>query len=282
LSRDDISHENLRMNFLGKLIGLMIGIGYFHHPLAIAICVALGHIWDRSVGSMHTPADSAPLSFIEPLFGLSGAIAKSDGRVSEQEIAATEQLMARMRLSADQRAAAIAQFNAGKLSDYSTSNAIVQLKLWCAGRRDRAFLLVDLLLDIVCAEGPLAPAKLVLVRKLCWSLGMDERQLVALAAMKGYTYVAPENWQEYTNAQGGERARQAPRSASTGKDPYAVLGIDRSVGASEVKRAYRKLISQHHPDKLGNVPDELKRRAEERARDINAAYEKIQAERGFK
>ena len=45
---------------------------------------------------------------------------------------------------------------------------------------------------------------------------------------------------------------------------------------TEIKRAYRKLISQHHPDKLGNVPDELKRRAEERAREINAAYEKIQ------
>jgi DnaJ like chaperone protein len=50
----------------------------------------------------------------------------------------------------------------------------------------------------------------------------------------------------------------------------------------EVKRAYRKLISQHHPDKLGDVPEELKRRAEERAREINTAYEKIQALRGFK
>ena len=40
-------------------------------------------------------------------------------------------------------------------------------------------------------------------------------------------------------------------------------------------------MSQHHPDKLGNVPDELKRRAEVRARDINAAYERIKTERGL-
>jgi len=79
----------------------------------------------------------------------------------------------------------------------------VQLKQWCGGRRDRAFLLADLLLDIVCAEGPLAPAKLILVRKLCWSLGMDELQLAALAAMKGYSYVAPEDWSAYQRAQGG-------------------------------------------------------------------------------
>ena len=65
-------------------------------------------------------------------------------------------------------------------------------------------------------------------------------------------------------------------------DPYAVLAIDRTANEQEIKRAYRKLMSQHHPDKLGDVPDELKRRAEERAREINAAYERIKGERGFK
>ena len=271
------------MNFLGKLIGAMIGFALFRgNPLGMAICIALGHLWDRASVQTHDAGQAAPLSFIAPLFGLAGAIAKSDGRVSEQEIAATEQLMARMQLSSELRAAAVAQFNAGKQPEYSSADAIMQLKIWCSGRRERAFLLVDLLLDIVCAEGPLAPPKLALVRKLCWSLGMDERQLAAVAAMRGYAYVAPENWDEYTRAQNRDRARDAPRPTAAGKDPYAVLGIERSVGPTEIKRAYRKLISQHHPDKLGNVPDELKRRAEERAREINAAYEKIQDERGFK
>jgi DnaJ like chaperone protein len=271
------------MSVWGKLAGLVIGIAYFHNPLAVAVCVVLGHIWDRSVGAMRlSGVDAAPLSFIAPLFGLAGAIAKSDGRVSEAEIAATEQLMARMQLSPELRHAAIAQFNAGKQAGFATTAAIVQLKAWCAGRRDRAFLLVDLLLDIVCAEGPLAPGKLAIVRKLTGALGMDERQLAAVAAMKGYAYVAPDNWETYGDARARDRARAAPRAAATGKDPYAVLGVDRSASAGEIKRAYRKLISQHHPDKLGSVPDELKRRAEERAREINAAYEKIQSERGFK
>ena len=132
---------------------------------------------------------------------------------------------------------------------------------------------LDMLLDVVYAEGPLVPGKFAIVRQLCWSLGMHERELAALAAMKGYAYATAGN---------GERSRQAPRDAASGKDPYAILGIERSAAESQIKRAYRKLMSQHHPDKLGNVPEELKRRAEERAREINAAYERIRSERGIK
>jgi len=61
-----------------------------------------------------------------------------------------------------------------------------------------------------------------------------------------------------------------------------VLGLTQKASEREIKNAYRRLISQHHPDKLGDVPEELKRRAEERAREINAAYERIRAERGIK
>ena len=273
----------MRVNVIGKLLGLVIGFAFFHHPLAILICVGLGHLWDRSAQAMRGFGDIGPLSFVEPLFGLAGAIAKSDGRVSEEEIAAAERLMYRLQLGNEQRSAAIERFNAGKQSDFATTGAIVQLKQWCGGRRDRAFLLADLLLDIVCAEGPLAPAKLTLVHKLCWSLGMDELQLAALAAMKGYSYVAPEDWTAYQRAQGGRQpGAGARRTAAEGKDAYAVLGITRSASDAEVKRAYRRLMSQHHPDKLGDVPEELKRRAEARAREINAAYEIVHAERGFK
>ncbi len=269
------------MNILGKVVGLLIGLAWFHHPLAILVCLGLGHIWDRSMASMSSPVGIAPLSFIAPLFGFAGAIAKSDGRVSQEEIVAAERLMERLQLDASQRAAAVAQFNAGKQPDYANAAAIAQLRAWCGRHRDRALILIDLLLDIVCAEGPLVPAKAQLVRKLCFSLGLDERQLAALAAMKGYAYVAPEDWEAWSRAQRGERAHGPTRAEPGGKDPYAILGVTRGASAGEIKRAYRKLISQHHPDKLGDVPAELKRRAEERAREINAAYEKIQHERQF-
>jgi DnaJ like chaperone protein len=276
------------MSVLGKLVGALIGLLLFRHPFGIVLGGFFGHLWD--IGALRPqPARGASNSFIQPLFALAGAIAKSDGRVSEQEIAATENLMARMQLSPDQRASAIERFDAGKQPGFAVQLSIADLKSWAGGRRDLAFLLLDLLLDIVYAEGPLAPNKFVLVRKLCWSLGVHERELAALAAMRGHAYAAPAAGPDADTSAGSrygssryeQASRDAPRRAA-GKDPYAVLGIAPEANEREIKRAYRKLISQHHPDKLGDVPEELKRRAEERAREINAAYERIRDERGIK
>ena len=267
------------MNIVGKIIGALIGLWLFRHPFGIVLGGLVGHLWDIGVlrphGLSHTRGE-----FIGPLFALAGAIAKSDGRVSEQEIAATENLMARMQLSTDQRASAIERFNAGKQAEFDVHQSIAELRAWAGGRRDLAFLLLDMLLDVVYAEGPLSPNKFMLVRKLCASLGVHERELAALAAMRGYAYAA---YGPGAGAQGSYRqgSHDAPRQP-VGKDPYAVLGVTRDAHEREIKRAYRKLISQHHPDKLGDVPEELKRRAEERAREINAAYERIREERGIK
>jgi DnaJ like chaperone protein len=274
------------MNFTGKLIGALIGLFIFHSPWGAIIGMGIGHLWDS--GMMRAPhlTPGAPSSFIAPLFGLAGAIAKSDGRVSEPEIAATENLMDRMQLSQQQRADAISNFNAGKQPDFRTTAVIADLKAWAGGRRDLAYLLLDMLLDIVYAEGPLVAEKLGIVRKLCWSLGVDDRELSALAAMKGYSYASQQGprsygWNRY-GSQGRSRYEAPADNAPIGQDPYAILGLKPDANEREIKRAYRKLISQHHPDKLGDVPEELKRRAEERAREINTAYEKIQAQRGFK
>ena len=65
---------------------------------------------------------------------------------------------------------------------------------------------------------------------------------------------------------------------------YTALGLKADATDAEVKRRYRKLMSENHPDKLiaEGVPDELLRVATERAQEITAAYEVIQQSRGSK
>lgn len=260
---------------IGKVVGALLGFVLYKSWLGALIGAVVGHFYDRAVSGLRRPAVGR--DFIGPLFAFAGALSKSDGRVSESEIAATEALMARLRLDDDHRRAAIERFTAGKQPGFDAGGAIAELRAWCNGRRDLAFTVLDLLLDLVHAEGPLADAKLGLVRRLCEALGVSEHELAALSAMKGYAFggAGPRG------PGAGAGSRSAPRRPSE-VDPYAVLGIARGANEREIKHAYRRLMSQHHPDKLGDVPDELKRRAEERAREINAAYESIKGERGIR
>lgn len=261
------------MSIVGKLVGAIVGLFLFHNPIGLLIGAMFGHMYDNAVSRRKSP--SMGQGFIEPLFAFAGALAKSDGRVSQPEIAAAEALMSRLRLDTEQRRVAITRFTVGKQDNFEADSAIVGLRAWCSGRRDLAFIVLDLLLDLVYAEGALAQAKLTLVRRLCASLGVGEHELAALSAMKGYASAA--------SGSRGYGQRPPPSARPSDVDPYAVLGIERGANDSDVKRAYRKLMSQHHPDKLGSdVPDELKRRAESRAREINAAYEHIKSERGQK
>lgn len=268
--RSDGAHP--LVSIFGKIVGAILGLIIFRNFAGVLIGAFAGHLFDVSVMQARAPARAS--SFIEPLFAFAGALAKSDGRVSELEIKAAEALMDRLRLDSDMRRMAIEQFNRGKAPDFDVHITVAELKAWTRGRRDLAFLLLDMLLDLVYAEGTLAANKLGMVLKLCWALGVSDMELGAIAAMKGY---GPR----YQGPQGGPSGHRTSRNSVPAADPYVVLGITQSAEPRDIKRAYRKLMSQHHPDKLGNVPDELKHRAEARAREINTAYERIKSERGF-
>ena len=65
------------------------------------------------------------------------------------------------------------------------------------------------------------------------------------------------------------------------KDYYTLLKIEPNADLATIKKAYRKLMSQHHPDKLmaQGVPAEMLELAKRRTQDIQAAYELIKQRR---
>jgi DnaJ-domain-containing protein 1 len=71
----------------------------------------------------------------------------------------------------------------------------------------------------------------------------------------------------------------APREGSPAQDHYAVLGLSPDASDSEVEQAYRRLMSQYHPDKVSGAAEEIRSLAETRAQAINTAYESIQRKR---
>lgn len=271
------------MNFTGTFIGIVAGIWLTHNLLGALIGGALGFMFDASRQQSQRRRAPAQGGYISPLFALIGAVAKADGRISEAEIAIAERLMARMGLDQTQRTIAVEAFNEGKQPEFNAAEVIDELRQWVGHRRDHAFPVIDVVIETVLAEGNPSPEKMAILRQLAFALRVSDMELMALMAMKGYAWNANAGGRSYGGSQGRTGGGYVPPQRSAqGPDPYAVLGIQRDTDDRGIKRAYRKLISEHHPDRLGDLPEDMRRRAESRASEINAAYERIKAERGFK
>nr|MBA2815786.1 DnaJ-like protein DjlA [Candidatus Pantoea persica] len=91
-----------------------------------------------------------------------------------------------------------------------------------------------------------------------------------------------ESGQQFGGGQGGgyQQAQRGP----TLEDACSVLGVKSSDDATNIKRAYHKLMSEHHPDKLvaKGLPPEMMEMAKQKAQEIQAAYDLIRREKGFK
>lgn len=253
------------MRLVGKLVGGVLGFALTRHPLGLVVGAALGHAWDegwlRGLLPLTSPREGA---LVEPLFALAGAVAKADGRVSEAEVAATEALLHRMGVVGRARAEAIRAFERGKGADFDVHLAARDLRAFCGFRGELKLMLVEVLADVAVADGALDPAAEQLLRRIAWSLDLAESTLLLVLARK----------------RGGAGAARAAPIA----DPWGALGLTPAASDGEIRRAYRRLIAQYHPDKLQarGADAEAIRQAEERAREINAAWERLRELRGIK
>ncbi|MDJ0654939.1 MAG: co-chaperone DjlA [Xanthomonadales bacterium] len=249
---------------VGGAVGLMMG-----GPVGAFVGAALGHAVDTGLPSIGLfDLQRAQRAFFESVFLVMGHIAKSDGRVSEREIAVAEAIMTRMQLTGDQRQEAIKLFNRGKRGGFNLTETLGHLHQACGAQPQLFRLFLEIQLDAAFADGSLKPQGRAVLQRCASFLGVPQWELDRILAMRSGA------------RPGGMRQPQKPVSA----DPYGVLGVDRKAGEGEIKKAYRRLISQHHPDKLVSkgLPKEMLDLAKDKTAEIRAAYEQIRTERGFR
>lgn len=258
---------------LGGTFGFMLG-----GPLGALLGAALGHTLDQKVGqgglaSLDLGAQQRVQAvFFMATFSVMGHLAKADGRVSEDEIAAAREVMARLGLNSMLRQAAVRLFNQGKQADFPLDDVLQQFKRECHQRRTLLQTFMEFLLMAAYADGTLHATERRLLEHISAQLGFDavEFTLIENMVRAGRRF------------DGGYRPR-VQTSDATLEDAYAVLGVSPQAGDEEVKKAYRRLLSQHHPDKLvaKGLPEEMMKLAAERTHQIRTAYEQIRHQRGF-
>ena len=83
-------------------------------------------------------------------------------------------------------------------------------------------------------------------------------------------------------AKGAKRAKRSKsRPGRAASEPHAVLGVSADASAAEIRRAYQERIHAYHPDRVAHAAPELQRLAEERTKQINAAYAALQRDRNL-
>jgi DnaJ like chaperone protein len=273
------------MSITGKLIGLFIGLLLFRNPWGAIIGLILGHFYDQGVSGVRRTGGGAGVleigeRFFTATFEVMGHVAKADGRVSEEEIAAARKVMAELRLSGPQIHAAIHHFTRGKSPDFDLESTMQQFVDTCADRPDlmRVFLEVQVR---ACLEGvDMQGAGGVAVQKVADLLDVSRIELAHIVQVlrlrreqfRAGAGTGPRN--------GGHGA--PPRSGAQLNAAYQVLEVDPKASNEEVAKAYRRQLSKHHPDKLkaNGLPESMLEHAKQRTQQIIEAYESIKSSRG--
>jgi len=250
---------------LGGALGYMIG-----GPLGAMLGVAFAGNFSKGKSNFrgsakdYRPGDQQRVqaAFFSSVFSVMGYIAKVDGKVSKSEILLAQQVMQQMQLSEDMQKAAKDLFNQGKLKDFNLDEVLDQFRTECHRRTHLVRMFLEIQIQATYADGILDDKEHNALRYIAQKLHFPIHELKRLIQQ----FSATNN-----------------NNQPTVEDAYVILGADKSLTDKELKRAYRRLLAQHHPDKLvaKGLPEEMIKLANEKTQKIISAYELIKKYRGM-
>ncbi len=208
-----------------------------------------------------------------------GTLAKADGRVSEQEIAHVEKFMTQLNMSDKHRKQAINHFKEGSKADFKIEPLLQKFNQVTARSPNLKQMLMVYLVRVALADGQLHPKETELLRKIAPQLGYSDQAFEQFMTMlHGQDQFAGGSYQQGAGGVGGYTSASAIDSA------YQALGVSKDNTDAEIKKAYRRLVREYHPDKLmgQGLPEAMIKEATERSQEIQTAYDLIKKSRGVK
>lgn len=236
----------------------------------LAAGLMVGHLIDRATARAHrvrvepipgasvtweSHAADPQLNLLSAIAALGAKVAKADGTVTRAEVAA---LRRRLAVPSRHVRAVGRAFNLARAAPFEIAPLALKVADLCRDDPARLEWVLDLLFEVAHADGPADPV-----------------QTECLRAIGAVFLIFGEAF---------EGVRDRHGAAGRARSPYALLGIGPEADDAEVKAAYRRLVWDHHPDRLAakGVPPEFMHLAHDRMAAINGAYDTIAVGRGWR
>ena len=285
----------------GKIAGLLFGVLLTRNILGAVVGLYLGHLFDtamkrltdkENVEEWLVSDDSKQSIFFYTTFSVMGHVAKASGKVTPEHIQTATEFMATMRLSDSQVAEAKEAFREGKLLGFPLKAKLKMFNKYFTNRRDLSQFFLEIQIQTAYCDSVLEPDEYDLLLVIANQLGFSKKELTQLIAM----WEAELRFQQYKKQQ-REKNKKYERNRSSSShsgqqqsaepsgpsllDAYGVLGVSDRDSGKDIKRAYKRLMAQNHPDKLvaKGLPPEMMEVAKQKTQDIQSAYEIIKKHR---
>jgi DnaJ like chaperone protein len=239
------------MSKYGKIIGA--GLGWaFGGPIGAVIGLGLGWIFDSA-----SEADiqrgyhkTTTGDFLVSMLVLIAAVMKADGKIVRSELEYVKSFLIK-KLDRGTATEALRM-----LRDLVKQNIPIQDV--CYQIRDRLdyhsrLELLHLLYGVAQSDGVFHEKEVLLINQIAYYIGINTADQQSIRNM----------------------------FFNTDDTPYKILGVDRNATPEEIKKVYRKLAIEYHPDKVAYLGENIRKDADEKFRKINEAYEKIKKEKSF-